>query len=207
MLDTTTSQPTNVHRGAVRILATGAGAGLAWGISMRAWMRFISTSPEFSWSGTLFILGASVIAGTVLAYAWHRRRVGGAGFWRLSFASLLLLGAGGAVMWPSVTLGAIAFGLRRPTWLRLLLALGAVAAQIPVIGGIADNWRFGPGEIALATVWYAPMLAFEAWAFSVAFAPSVDGARTPGRVRNILIVVMVGAVGLIAVLALGLGDM
>ncbi|HSJ26722.1 MAG TPA: hypothetical protein VLB67_00810 [Acidimicrobiia bacterium] len=160
-----------------RPVLAGAVAGAVWGVLMRMWMRYISPSPEFSWSGTLFILGASTIVGAILGLAWRRRSVGGAGWWRLSLASLLLLGAGGAVMWPSVVLGALAFGRPRPSWMRVVLGTAAAAAQIPVIGSIADNWRFGIGDVVLATAWYAPMLVFEAWAFSVIFAPS--DARVP----------------------------
>ncbi|MEX2280402.1 MAG: hypothetical protein WEA76_09990 [Acidimicrobiia bacterium] len=201
----TSAQPTVVQRHPILF---GAFFGLAWGVAMRAWMRFISASPEFSWEGTLFILGASVICGTVLGLAWHRRAVGGAGWWRLSFGSLALLGAGGAVMWPAVILGAIALGRPRPAWLRGVLGVGAIASQIPVIGGIADNWRFDVGDVVLASVWYAPMLAFEMWAFSVAFRPSIDGNRPPSRVRYVLMAAAVPAAGLIF-LSTGLvgGDM
>ncbi|MEX2653665.1 MAG: hypothetical protein WD532_01410 [Acidimicrobiia bacterium] len=186
-------------------IVSGAVLGLGWGVAMRAWMRFISADPEFSWSGTLFILGASVICGTVLGLAWHRRAVGGAGWWRLSFGSLALLGAGGAVMWPAVILGAIALGRPRPAWLRALLGVGAIASQVPVIGGIADNWRFDVGDVILASVWYAPMLAFEMWAFSVAFRPSIDGSRLPARIRNVLIAAGVPVVGLIFLSTVGFG--
>ena len=34
----------------------GLAGGLAWGVIPRLWMRFISTNPEFTWSGTLFIV-------------------------------------------------------------------------------------------------------------------------------------------------------
>lgn len=189
-------------------IISGAVLGLAWGVTMRAWMRFISTSPEFSWTGTLFILGVSVTCGTVLGLAWHRRSVGGAGWWRFSFGTLILLGAGGAVMWPAVALGALAMGRPRPTWLRVLLGAGALATQIPVIGGIAENWRFGLGDIVLASVWYAPMLAFEMWAFSVAFRPSIDGSPPATRVRYALMASAVPVIGLI-LLSTGLvgGDM
>jgi hypothetical protein len=190
-----------------RPVLSGAAVGLGWGISMRAWMRFISANPEFSWSGTIFILGASVICGAILGLAWHRRARGGAGWWRLSFASLLLLGAGGAVMWPAVALGAIAIARPRPSWLRAILGLGAVASQIPVIGGIADNWRFGVGEVALATLWYAPMLAAEAWAFSVAFRPSLEHAQRSVRLRYVLIALSPVVVGFVLLTTGIAGDM
>lgn len=189
-------------------IVAGAVLGLSWGVAMRAWMRFISASPEFSWEGTLFILGASVICGTVLGLAWYRRSVGGAGWWRLSFGILILLGAGGAVMWPAVAMGALAIGRPRPSWMRALLGAGALASQIPVIGEIADNWRLDLGDVVLASVWYAPMLAVEMWAFSVAFRPAIDGRRPSARVRYGLMSAAVAVTGFI-VLATGMvgGDM
>jgi hypothetical protein len=202
-MSTSTLVPTTRSYSALRYSLTGAAIGLVWGAVMRVWMRYISSSPEFSWSGTLFILGASFIVGAVLGLARQRRLAGGAGYWRLSLASLLLLGAGGAVMWPSVVLGAIAFARSRPNYLRGLLVAGAVAAQIPVVLDIADNWRFDTVDVALATVWYAPMLAFEAWAFSVVFAPQL-GDRVPTRVRAVLIPAAVAGIALILVVAVGI---
>jgi hypothetical protein len=183
MPDTLTPAVTTSRLAIRRPVLVGAAAGLTWGVLMRAWMRYISTSPECSWSGTRFI--------------------GGAGWWRLSLASLLLLGGGGAVMWPSVVLGAIAFGRPGPRWMRVVLGGAAAAAQIPVIGAIADNWRFGIGETVVATAWYAPMLIVEAWAFSVAFAPAVAASRTPARVRNTLTAAAVAAIAFFGVAVAG----
>jgi hypothetical protein len=203
MPDTLTPAVTTSRLAIRRPVLVGAAAGLTWGVLMRAWMRYISTSPEFSWSGTLFIVGASTTVGAALGLARRRRAAGGAGWWRLSLASLLLLGGGGAVMWPSVVLGAIAFGRPGPRWMRVVLGGAAAAAQIPVIGAIADNWRFGIGETVVATAWYAPMLIVEAWAFSVAFAPAVAASRTPARVRNTLTAVAVAAIAFFGVAVAG----
>jgi hypothetical protein len=168
-------------------------------------MHYISTDREFSWSGTLFILGASVIVGTVLGVARHRRQSGGSGWWRLSLASLFLLGAGGAVMWPAVILGAIAIGRPRPAALRWLLGLGAAATQVPVVNdAILDNWRFTTIDKILATGWYVPMLALEALAFSVAFAPAIEGARMPRRVVAVLTGAGVMGFAFFAVFAMGI---
>lgn len=194
------------HNGILRHpTVMGAILGLLWGVAMRGWMRFISTDPEFSWSGTLFILGAAVIVGSLLGFARHRRARGGIGWWRLSMMSLLLLGAGGAVMWPSVALGAIAFGRARPRWLRPLLAVGALAAQIPVIQGtVLDNSRFTLIEMAIAIAWYLPLLTAEAWGFAVVFQPSLADAPVPGALRKALIVAPVALVVITAVIAVGI---
>ncbi len=181
----------------------GAGLGLLWGGAMRAWMRFISTNPEFSWSGTSFILAAGAIAGSVLGWARHRRRAGGVGWWRYSALSLGLLGAGGAVMWPSVIAWGIAIGRRRPWWLVSTLLAGGAAVQYPVIdANILSNWRLGTVEWLVATAWYVPMLAVEAWAFSVAFAPAF--VATPARWKRVLLAAPLALVAGAAALVVGM---
>jgi hypothetical protein len=176
---------------------------------MRMWMRFITTSPEFSWGGTIAIVVVSAFAGGVLGLARLRRSRGGAGWWRLSLLAILPLGAGGAVMWPAVILGAIALGRPRPRWLRAVLGTAALATQVPVIGEVAfNNWRLSPAEGVLAAMWYLPMLAIETWAFSVAFAPSLEGATALSRPRRVALAVPMVVVVVLAAVAMGLaGDM
>lgn len=156
-------------------VGAGAALGLVWGGAMRAWMRFITTDPEFTWGGTLGILGVSAFAGALLGLARRRRREGGAGWWRLTGLSLLLLGAGGAAMWPTIVTGAAAVGRPRPAALRLVLAASAAAAQIPVL---RDALFIPHGTLrALAGLaWYLPLVAVEVWAFSVVFAPRMAPA-------------------------------
>src|ERR687898_224194 len=45
------------------VLLGGLLGGVVWGIDARVWMRFISTDPEFTWSGTLFIVIGFGVAG------------------------------------------------------------------------------------------------------------------------------------------------
>ena len=47
----------------VRAAAAGLALGAGWGVLARVWLRMISTNPEFSWSGTLLIIGFSALAG------------------------------------------------------------------------------------------------------------------------------------------------
>lgn len=191
-----------------RPIVAGAALGLLWGVVLRAWMRFISSSPEFSWSGTVFILLAAVIVGATLGLARKRRNAGGVGWWRTSIISLMLLGAGGAVMWPSVVFGAAAIGRPRNVWLRTILALAAVGAQVPVVQeSILGGSTLSAVGSVLAVAWYIPMLAIEAWAFSVVFRPAIDGAPVPSKVQKVLIALPVGGMAVFAAVALGLPGM
>jgi len=56
------------------LLLAGLTGGLAWGVLARLWMRFISTDPEFTWSGTLFIVIGFGIAGLAQSGAYLGRR-------------------------------------------------------------------------------------------------------------------------------------
>jgi len=191
-----------------RPVVAGAIIGLVWGGILRVWMRFISTSPEFSWSGTGFILGACVIVGATLGLARKRRDAGGVGWWRLSILTLMLLGAGGSVMWPSVVLGGAAIGRPRPGWLRGALGLVAIGAQVPIMqSAILDNPRMSMPEVVIAVAWYVPMLAIEAWAFSVVFAPAREGAPALGVLRKVLIATPMAAMTVFSAIAIGLPGM
>jgi hypothetical protein len=112
--------------------------GLALGVIARFWMRWISTDPEFSWSGTIFIIGAftifftaqslvSIFSNSATSQIKSRLiRVGG-----LILTLPLFMGAG-ATMFPSVALAS--FGL----WSGLLhkrgqLLLLSASLIIPLI--------------------------------------------------------------------------
>lgn len=169
-----------------RLVGLGAVFGVTWGAVLRGWMRFITTSPEFSWSGTLLIVVGSGIVGAMLGFARHRRNVGGIGWWRVNVLFLLLLGGAGSAMWPSVILGGIAFARPRPRWLRIGTAVLATVIQIPLVNDVAvQNPLVVPAEAVVAIAWYAVMVTIEAWAFSVVFAPAVEGAVRPAMWKKV----------------------
>ena len=60
----------------LRSAALGFAAGVVWGATARVFMRLLTTSPEFSWSGTLFILGVGAVAGACIGVV-HAARLGG----------------------------------------------------------------------------------------------------------------------------------
>lgn len=190
---------------ATKFMAIGAGIGLVWGSSMRIWMRFITTSPEFSWSGTLLIVTVSCIAGALLALARHRRRVGGIGWWRMVVLSLLLLGGAGVVMWPTVIIGGIAIGWARNRGLRIALLAAAAGLQVPVVQDvILTNPSLNGIETAAAILWYLPMIGLETWGYSVCFAPRSELALRPGPTLRVAFSVAVAVLSGLSVVALGL---
>ena len=54
----------------------GAGIGLGWGAVARIFMRLISDDPEFTVSGTAFILVVFTLAGAFAGLAFAARRCG-----------------------------------------------------------------------------------------------------------------------------------
>ena len=154
-----------------KTIALGALGGLVWGIGLRAWMRFITTNPEFTWSGTLFIIGATTLAGAMTGLAHNRWQLGRGNWWRLlGFFFLPLGAAAGSVMVPTFALGGLALGRWRwPIWTRLLLAAVAIGFQIFFFANSVDDLPAGRELPALLI--YAVFLAIETWAFSIMARP------------------------------------
>lgn len=183
----------------------GAVGGLAWGSLMRAWMRYISTDPEFSWEGTGMILGFSVLGGTLLGVAAARRENGGRGWWRLNGLGMLGLGAGaGVVMAPSVVLIAAAAGRRTwNRWLRASLVAVAVSIQVAVLAA-EPLGTFPLAKVVAAFAAYSSLLTVEALALSVVFLPGKGGTLgTGGSVLLSILAVLPLLLGALAVTGVG----
>jgi hypothetical protein len=126
-------------------------------------MRLISEDPQFTWSGTLFIVCGFAIFGlsqSIVAVA--RRRAGP----RLTLtaravgavAMLPLFVAAGAVMEPTVVGGGLAFA--RPRWSRIIRGICLLLAAAPVIFVGSDlvdkfGWsaRSGGGFVIMLAVY------------------------------------------------------
>jgi hypothetical protein len=108
-------------RRVLRVLGTfgvGVVAGLGWGVTARVFMRLISTAPEFSWAGTLTIIGMSGVIGGLVALVRLARRSGRSRWWRLLGLPYLLLFAGpGMLLLPGVV--GVVMLLDRRRWLAL----------------------------------------------------------------------------------------
>jgi hypothetical protein len=86
----------------LRGLLGGLGLGILWGGTARAFMRLLADDPEFSWSGTLFILGIGAVAGAAVGLVHGARVRGRSRWWRLAALPALLVFFGqGALLLPS----------------------------------------------------------------------------------------------------------
>jgi hypothetical protein len=183
------------------VLLGGLLGGFVWGIDARVWMRYISTDPEFTWSGTLFIVIGFGVAGLAQAGAYLGRR---AGLRRsrmtvvrvAAFAGLLPLGvAAGGPVFPTLVLAPLA--ITHTEWSARMRLLVGVIALLPVLGIaviLSDDLstlRAGAGFL-----WFLVVYAGIVWAARFSLAPQLDGWRAPRAAR----VIGVGALTLVTVL-------
>lgn len=170
------------------VLIAGLAGGLAWGVFARVWMRFISTDPQFTWNGTLFIVIGFGLAGLAQSAAFlgrraHLRRPQMTALRVATFASLLPLGmAAGGPVFPTIVLAPLA--LTHTDWSRRTrIAVGAVA-MLPVIF-VARI--LSEDLLLLRTVvgflWFLVIYAGIVWAAGFTLAPQLDGWRAPRAVR------------------------
>ncbi len=182
------------------VLLGGLLGGLVWGIDARLWIRFITTDPEFSWTGTLFIVIGFGIAGLAQSGAYLGRR---AGLRRsrmtvlrvVTFASLLPLGmAAGGPMFPAIVLAPLA--ITHADWSGRMRRLVGAVALIPVVataGILLED--LSPARALAGTLWFLAVYAGIIWAARITLAPQLDGWRAPRLAR-------VGGVVALALVAL-----
>lgn len=151
----------------------GTMVGLAYGVSIRLWMRFISVDHEFTWTGTIFILGAFAVLGTSMGVAMVGRRRG----WRSGLLvartmglvlALACFGAAGALMLPTMVTGGLAvgrFNWRRP-WRLALAGLSLVSTAL------VATQAMPPGRKVIAYAMYLGLCVVEASMLATLVAPS-----------------------------------
>ncbi|MBD3926303.1 hypothetical protein IEZ26_16880 [Nocardioides cavernae] len=122
------------------LLGAGRGAvlGLAWGLAARIWMRAITDVPEFSWTGTLMILGFAAWLGLGSGLLAAARRGGRKPWWALLGApGLLLFASPGMVMLPAFLFGGLAFSTHARPW--RLIGWLAVATPTTLLVALSRN--------------------------------------------------------------------
>jgi hypothetical protein len=122
-----------VRHSMLRAALGGLALGLLWGVAARVYMRLVAPDPDFSWVGTLFILGLAGFLGTGLGLVWAAKAQGRRRWWLLALLPGLLLFAGQGIPFiPAFVLGGLAFTHRHSA----LRGLGAAA----IVGGVVGFW-------------------------------------------------------------------
>ena len=118
------------------LLCTRAMGGLLLGSWARVWMRLVADEPEFTWTGSMVVVGsfglfglASGVAQVSSSSGTVARRIGKGGAVLLS---LPLFGAAGSLMLPTVFLGSLA-AHRQHWWKPIRCVCGVLAAVAPVV--------------------------------------------------------------------------
>lgn len=123
---------------ALRTFGVGVAAGLVWGLVARGFMRLLATAPEFTWAGTLAIVGTASVVGGLVALVRLARQSGRTRWWRLlGLPFVLLFAAAGSLLLPGVA--GVVMLLDRRRWLRLpgagLVGLTLWAVVVQDLGG------------------------------------------------------------------------
>ena len=181
---------------------SGLLGGLAWGITARLWMRFISTAPEFTWGGTIFIVVGFGIAGLAQSGAYLGRR---AGLRRRAMTALRVAGVisllplafgAGASMLPTIVLAALVLSHRSwPRWLRLVV--GAFALLLTFVTARSFFNDLSPERGVVAVIWFLAIYAVIIWAARFSLGPQLDGWRASVPLR------VLGALPLTPLIVLG----
>ena len=155
----------------LRGAALGFACGTAWGVLARVWMRLISTDPEFSWSGTLAIVGFSALLGVGVGVADAGLRHGRSQWWRLAIAPGLVLFLSPGMVWaPVFLLGGPAFGVRGRVLraVSVLILLGTLALGLVMVLFVPEPGAEDPsfGDVLVFEVGFAALAVLLAWASS-----------------------------------------
>jgi hypothetical protein len=160
----------------LRIIGAFLLGGLLWGVVARAWMRLITADPEFTWSGTTFIVVGFTLAGGAQGVAWAVRERGWPRWAQAivrSFALVLALplGAGaGIVMLPAIVTGSLAAGRTDwPMWLRIALASVAVINALTLFPLLLLDLPWGRAVVGWLTM--VPLYAVIVAAISLTLRP------------------------------------
>ena len=117
-------------------IAGGALTGAVWGVAARLWMRSIATDPQFTWSGTAYIVAVPTIVGLCMGIVRSSRAPKVSRFFGVASAVLLGMGAG-MLMLPTVLLGSVANARRR--WHAVFRILLAALAAVPVLAVLSET--------------------------------------------------------------------
>ena len=198
----------------IKVVLAALVKGLVVGVVARAWMRWISTDPEFSWSGSIFIVMAFMIFMVnhsivkLLRQRFKGRRsvliirTGGVIF------SLPIFTAAGGMMFPTVALASVAtwnpaLGKRTRGVLFLLALVIPIRISIDIISDF--GWSFATiGRILLFVSIYSVVIFATKPAVSPFRNEESDVVKMSKRQKIILVLAILAIGGLFLILTFGI---
>ncbi|MDP1851722.1 MAG: hypothetical protein Q8K48_04825 [Candidatus Planktophila sp.] len=198
----------------IKIILAALVKGFVVGVVARAWMRWISTDPEFSWSGSIFIVMAFMIfmVNQSLVRLLRQRFKGRRSVLLIRTSgvifSLPIFTAAGGMMFPAVALASVAtwntaLG-KRTRGVLLLLAL-----VIPVIISrdiISDfGWSFATiGRILLFVSIYSVVISSTKPTLSPYRNEASEVVKLSKRKKILLVVAILAIGGIFFIFTVGL---
>lgn len=189
MTSAAATQPARISL--VRTAAAGIVLGAVWGVFLRVFMRLlVYVGGEFTWSGTLAIVGFAALAGLGLALVRWARLTGRSRWWRaaaLLAAPQVLFPQGIFILLPALLLGGLIISGRPPRWLQVVLAV-VVVAPAPLMFVLSGSEPMGMPVPIVLVVLYTLVIAlamagaelFRPWSRPVAAQPPiVESSRSP----------------------------
>lgn len=130
----------------LRGVVAGLGLGILWGGVARLFMRLLTDDPQFSWEGTLFIVGLSAGAAALVGLVRGALRSGRSGWWRLAALPGLALFAGpGLVLLPTAV--GMAMVMRGGPVVRVLGALVATGTPLLLVASAGEVGGLGAAQL------------------------------------------------------------
>lgn len=204
------ARPARRHRSGWWIVFVAPFAGAALGVLSRCWMRLITEDPEFSWSGTIFIVLAFTIAGAGHGVGWAVRRAGVRRRWSTTarvaagVLTLPIFAGAGAMMMPTVVGASLAGARKDWSWAaRLVAALVALPIPIIIAADLVDH-GITLGVLLGVVLMVATYAVVVRSSFAIT-APIADGWRMPRALRVLGLVAAAIAVLFIVFSAVGVG--
>ncbi len=184
------------------LVAGGVLGSLVLGSLARGWMRLISEDPEFTWSGTMFIVIGFTFFGLTQSVAAAARRRSGPR-WAVTIARVfgaigmlpLFMAAGGMMMPTVVGAGLAKARVDWPRPLRAVLLLVAAGPVAYVLFDLIDTFGWSV-RTCFGFVLLVALYSVIVWATDATMRPVADGWRLSTRAK---VLVTVGSCALILV--------
>jgi MFS family permease len=176
-------------------------AGAVGAAFFRWFMRYVSTDPEFSWSGTMAIIIIFAFFGTVQGLALGARRVGLRRRWLTPFRLLGAVGLLGTMAGAGVIMAATVMGgglaAHRPDWPRpaRIVAGAAAVANLVAVAVMTAQELGGWSKPLVAAVWLTVIYALIVAGAGPTLSPQADAWKLapPLRRAGIIAAVLVAA--------------
>lgn len=153
-------------------------AGIAWGALARLFMRLVSTSPGFSWAGTLGIIGMGMVAFGLTGWSAGAMARGWSGWWRLLAVPALLVFAGQGLGLLPAALGTFLAVRVRNVWVRSVALVAGLVGNYALLHSVVDDDWLQPRTLMLGNALAVVAGAWLGVQFALAARPR---ARTEPR--------------------------